>query len=111
MGSWADECTRDDAQLLLTEVVSNGVKHAESPMSVELNMEHDMLRAEVSDDSPREPMRRVADEFGGRGVQILDALASRWGVLGHPGDGKTVWFELAGSAVPEAEMALAARHR
>lgn len=94
MGSWADAETRDDAELLLTEVVSNGVNHTESPMAVELNMDRDLLRAEVSDDSPREPRRRVADEFGGRGMLILDALASRWGVLGHPGDGKTVWFEL-----------------
>lgn len=99
MGSWADECTRDDAQLLLTELVSNSVKHAaESPMSVELSVVRDILRAEISDNSPREPLRRVPDEFGGRGVLILDALASRWGVVGHPGKGKTVWFELTTSA-------------
>jgi hypothetical protein len=30
---------------------------------------------------------------------LLNALASSWGVLGHPGAGKTVWFELADSAL------------
>jgi hypothetical protein len=43
------------------------------------------------------PVPRVPDEHGGRGVLILDALATSWGVQGHPGSGKTVWFELAGA--------------
>jgi Histidine kinase-, DNA gyrase B-, and HSP90-like ATPase. len=98
MGAWADEQTRDDAQLLLTELVANGALHARSSMEIHLTVDQDLLRAEVSDGSPLAPLAREADEFGGRGVLILNALASRWGVLGHPGDGKTVWFELADSA-------------
>jgi hypothetical protein len=39
-------------------------------------------------------MSREGDEFGGRGMDILDALAHRWGVHQHVHDGKTVWFEM-----------------
>jgi hypothetical protein len=98
MGAWSDEETRDEAELLLTELVANGVRHAGSSLDVRLTVEHNLLRAEVRDGSSLAPRPREADEHGGRGVLILDALASRWGVLGHPGAGKTVWFELADSA-------------
>ena len=41
------------------------------------------------------PLRRARDleAPGGRGLELLDALASRWGTLGGPG-GRVVWFEL-----------------
>jgi serine/threonine-protein kinase RsbW len=96
LGNWADEGIRGDAALLLTELVANCVRHARSPMQIRLTVEHDLLRAEVRDGSALNPLPREPDEHGGRGVLILDALASRWGVFGHPGAGKTVWFELAG---------------
>jgi len=69
MGDWGDEAVRDDALLLLTEVVANGVSHAGSAMRVRLSVTRELLRAEVSDDSPLAPHRRVADE-----VQPLVAL-------------------------------------
>jgi anti-sigma regulatory factor (Ser/Thr protein kinase) len=100
LGAWADEETRADAALLLTELVANGVRHARSPMQVQLTVEQDVLRAEVRDSSPRNPVPRDPDEYGGRGVLILDALATSWGVQGHPGSGKTVWFELARADAP-----------
>jgi hypothetical protein len=98
MGTWADEATREDAELLLTELVANGVLHARSSMEINLTVERHRLRAEVRDASPLALLAREADDNGGRGVLILDALASSWGVVGHPGAGKTVWFELAHSA-------------
>lgn len=98
MGTWADEQTRDDAELLLTELVANAVLHARTSMEIHLTLERGTLRAEVTDGSPLAPLSRQADEHGGRGVFLLNALASSWGVLGHPGRGKTVWFELVESA-------------
>ncbi len=35
----------------------------------------------------------ATDALGGRGLELLDALATRWGSSGGPG-GHTVWFEL-----------------
>jgi serine/threonine-protein kinase RsbW len=107
LGSWADEGVRADAALLLTELVANSVRHARSSMQIRLTVEHDLLRAEVRDGSAVNPLPREPDEHGGRGVLILDALASRWGVFGHPGAGKTVWFELAGGGLPASAARVA----
>jgi anti-sigma regulatory factor (Ser/Thr protein kinase) len=102
LGTWADEQTRDDAALLLTELVANAVIHARTSMKITLTVDQYLLRAEVRDASPFAPLHREADEYGGRGVLILNALASNWGVVGHPGEGKTVWFELTSSSVGAA---------
>jgi serine/threonine-protein kinase RsbW len=107
LGDWADDGIRADAALLLTELVANCVRHARSPMQIRLTVEHDLLRAEVRDGSALNPLPREPDEHGGRGVLILDALASRWGVFGHPGAGKTVWFELAGCGLAASPFRVA----
>jgi two-component sensor histidine kinase len=90
---WADE-ERQTAVLLLSEVVTNALRHAPGAMDVSLTEAHGHLFAKVHDDSPSAPMSREGDEFGGRGMDILDALAHRWGVHQHFHDGKTVWFEM-----------------
>ena len=53
------------------------------------------IRVAVYDTDPRLPAHRVPDQErpGGRGLHLLDQLASRWGA--EPTDGgKVVWFEL-----------------
>ncbi len=82
------------SQLLLTELVANVVRHAHSPIQVDLSWEHEMLRAEVRDGSSILPaVADLADEDGGYGLRIVDALAQDWGItrLEH---GKAVWFTL-----------------
>ncbi len=85
----------DDAVLLVSETVGNSVLHARSGTVVTARYGAGVLRVEVSDDSPVPPALRDADPeaTGGRGVLILDSLASRWGI-NVAGTGKTVWFEL-----------------
>jgi two-component sensor histidine kinase len=90
---WADD-ERQTAVLLLSEVVTNALRHAPGAMDVDLAEADGHLLAQVHDDSPSAPTSRHGDEFGGRGMDILDALADRWGVHQHLHDGKTVWFEL-----------------
>jgi hypothetical protein len=56
----------------------------------------DRLRVEVDDAGARTARQRRAHDLealGGRGLELVDALASRWGTLGGP-DGRVVWFEL-----------------
>jgi anti-sigma regulatory factor (Ser/Thr protein kinase) len=95
VGSWADEETRQAAILLLSEVVTNAVRHAPGRVHVSVTLVRDRLHARVRDQSPRLPMGREADEHGGRGIELLGVLSRRWGVQEHPGNGKTVWFEVA----------------
>lgn len=98
LDEWALGAMVDSAVLLVSEVVSNAVLHAGSPIEARLRVRDGVLRIEVSDDSPVPPrLRRFAvDSATGRGLRLLDAVAGRWGVEPdrRPGRGKTVWFEM-----------------
>jgi len=52
------------------------------------------LPAETHDDSKSLPVRRSADEVGGRGLELIEGLSNRWGAHPDPDGGKTVWFEI-----------------
>lgn len=92
---------RDDlvetAQLLVSEVVTNALVHAGTPIDFHAFVGGAGLRVEVSDGSKSPPSpRSYAGMAGtGRGLHLLQQLGDRWGTLTHP-DGKTVWFELDG---------------
>ncbi|MFC3688751.1 ATP-binding protein [Aquipuribacter hungaricus] len=84
----------DLAELLLTEVVTNVVVHARTASTVRLVEEGDVLCVEVEDGSsspPRRPRPSGDEDESGRGVELLDALAQRWGWRRRPA-GKVVWF-------------------
>jgi anti-sigma regulatory factor (Ser/Thr protein kinase) len=91
--------------LIVAELSSNAVLHGRVPgRDFELRLLRDresgLVRVEVSDTHPDLPVRvtpSLADD-GGRGLLLVDALASRWGVKGRLGPGKTVWAEVE---VPE----------
>ena len=86
----------DCAILLTSELVTNAVRHAGTRVIVRLDTRDHRLRVEVVDAVERRPQPRHADLLaeGGRGLELVDALAADWGVDGGPG-GKSVWFELA----------------
>ena len=91
------------AQLLVTELVANSVMHARPPLSVECVATDDGLKISVRDGSLERPASRQphpTDESG-RGIQLVDAVASQWGVDDHPDGTKSVWVKLgrAGSKV------------
>src|SRR5471030_3327017 len=93
-----DEAT-DTAALLVTELVSNAVVHANGP-SLWLTVDEtrsDVLHVAVRDSSqviPRHsPHKPDEHKAGGRGLFLVDALSTNWGW--EPlGTGKRVWFEL-----------------
>jgi anti-sigma regulatory factor (Ser/Thr protein kinase) len=92
---WGNEGTQQDARLLLSEVVTNAVRHARGGailVAVTLSPTH--LRAQVHDDSPNPPFRRAGSETGGWGLALLEELSTQWGVAHHTHDGKIVWFEI-----------------
>lgn len=91
----------DSAELVLSELMTNAVRHARSPRGrlVETRYERTAtgVRIEVHDANPHLPrMRRAADtdEYG-RGLLLVDAVTGhRWGVTSREGVGKLVWAHL-----------------
>jgi transcriptional regulator with XRE-family HTH domain/anti-sigma regulatory factor (Ser/Thr protein kinase) len=85
----------DDALLLISELVTNSVRHSESDwIDVAITVETDRLRIEVSDQSTRpiRPRTRAEDNAGGWGLALVAQLATRWGVE-REDTGKTIWVE------------------
>lgn len=95
--AWHAPHDREDAALLVTELVANVVDHVggEATLSVELALSEDWLRIAVVDGSAVQPVVRALsrDEPRGRGLRMVEAIADRWGCEDHEG-GKRVWFEL-----------------
>ncbi|MFE9307394.1 ATP-binding protein [Streptomyces sp. NPDC006706] len=97
--SWDMEALGDTAALLVSELVTNSLRHATGPIGVRLLRRADLPRVllvEVSDPLPDPPRERPArpDDESGRGLQLVASTSRRWGT--RPDDaGKTVWFELA----------------
>lgn len=83
----------DTAVLLVSELVTNAVVHAETPIRLTLRYEGPLVKIEVHDDSDRMPIAREveADATSGRGLKLVEAFADEWGVRPIPGDGKVVW--------------------
>lgn len=82
-----------DAQLAVSEVCTNVVLHAHTTFEVTVQVSSDGVYVEVWDDDAVLPARRVtsAASTTGRGLQLLDAVASSSGVL-SVGPAKVVWF-------------------
>jgi anti-sigma regulatory factor (Ser/Thr protein kinase) len=87
----------ETVELLTSEVITNALVHARSAPKLAVRVRNEAVRVEVADVSPVVPIRRDIDEnaLSGRGIAIVDSLASGWGVTGLSPHGKTVWFEVA----------------
>ncbi|MEU0673258.1 ATP-binding protein [Streptomyces sp. NPDC006172] len=96
---WDLDSLGDLAALLVSELVTNALRHATGPIGVCLIRPAGLggvLLVEVSDPLPDPPRERIAEpeDEGGRGLQLVASSSRRWGT--RPGGiGKTVWFELA----------------
>lgn len=92
--------TAETAVLLLSELVTNAVRHSRVRgryIGTRCVLRAGVLRVEVSDAGDGLPALRTArdDEEAGRGLALVEALATAWSADPRPcGIGKTVWFEL-----------------
>ena len=87
----------ETVQLLTSEVVTNAIVHGKSGPQLAVEVDGDVVRVAVRDLNPEVPVRRLGqvDDLSGRGVVIVEELASAWGVDQARGGGKRVWFEVA----------------
>jgi anti-sigma regulatory factor (Ser/Thr protein kinase) len=92
---WDLDDLADTAELLVSEVVTNALRHTRGPLRLNLRMQDSRLTCEVEDTESAGPVRNTADIHaeGGRGTELLDLLADAWGNTRTP-TGKTIWFEL-----------------
>jgi anti-sigma regulatory factor (Ser/Thr protein kinase) len=99
---WLDErsCTNsEDAMLVLSELVTNAMVHAQAGCTIEVQHDDDLLRLDVRDPSPAPPTIGSAhpDDIGGRGLRLVAAITQAWGW--EPTDGgKRVWAHLVAPA-------------
>jgi anti-sigma regulatory factor (Ser/Thr protein kinase) len=89
------ETLLDDARQVISELVTNAVRHGRSRLLVSVHTQGSSVRLAVHDQSPAQPAARQAapDAVSGRGLQIVAALSRNWGVETTAG-GKTVWAEI-----------------
>lgn len=95
--AWGLKVIVDDAILVVSELVANAILHTRAPVMLRILVHDDgVLRLDVSDTSPKPPERRTASpqDVNGRGLELVDILADRWGWRSRDG-GKDVWAELS----------------
>lgn len=85
----------EDAEQVVSELVTNAILHGAEPVTLRLVRTPSALRLEVEDAGRTMPVisRASVDTMTGRGLSLVAALASGWGVTESAG-GKVVWAEL-----------------
>ncbi len=87
----------DDAELVITELITNALRARPQRLMVELEAHLGFIRVAAMDDAAGHPKPRAAEDTDstGRGLTIIAALTTCWGMESNPGTtGKTVWARL-----------------
>jgi anti-sigma regulatory factor (Ser/Thr protein kinase) len=90
--------------LMVSELATNAVRHTGSSFTIHVEVAHGTVRVEVTDPGPGEPVKRSPrpTDPNGRGLRIVETLATEWGVLPVSPRGKTVWFSVPLNVPPAA---------
>ncbi|KJY43874.1 histidine kinase [Streptomyces sp. NRRL B-1568] len=93
LSEWGLEETVFTAELILSELITNAIRHASGPIRVRLLRDNTLI-CEVSDTSSTSPHLRyaAAEDEGGRGLFLVAQLADRWGTR-YTAGGKVIWAE------------------
>lgn len=95
LSEWQVASAVDSAVLVVSELSTNAVIHAQTSFSVHVSWNGEVVLVQVTDGSSLEPAINRTDNGtqGGRGLVVVDAVAEQWGSIPLP-DGKTVWATL-----------------
>jgi PAS domain S-box-containing protein len=96
LAGWPVGIDAELAELLVSELVTNAVRHTSGVIGLRLRRTGSALYVEVTDNDTRVPRLRTTahGDESGRGLHLINELSARWGV--RPlADGKVVWFELS----------------
>lgn len=85
-----------EVMLLADELTANALRHAGGATDVVIRGVPEAVCVEVTDSSSVLPARRIPapNDDEGRGLLLVERLASAWGTYLPDSGGKTVWFEL-----------------
>ncbi|MGW2558277.1 ATP-binding protein [Streptomyces sp. NPDC001514] len=106
-----DEPLAETLVLLISELVTNAVVHTGCPAVLRMLFGADAgaaaagtVRVEVADTSacPPQPRHADGDDTNGRGLELVDGLADRWGWQPE-GAGKSIWCEVDRCAAPQSQ--------
>jgi len=91
-----EDTVRDDAQLVVSELVTNALMHGEGALVLRASVTDGSVHVSVTDsgDALPEVLPLDPSRIGGLGLIVVGRVASEWGVAPFPG-GKTVWAALA----------------
>lgn len=84
-----------DVELVVSELVTNGVVHGAAPLSLAIEVRHQSMHIDVSDGGQGDPVARgfSSDAGDGRGLALVKRIATSWGVESSS-TGKTVWADI-----------------
>jgi pimeloyl-ACP methyl ester carboxylesterase/anti-sigma regulatory factor (Ser/Thr protein kinase) len=95
--AWGLSDIADDAEIITSELVTNAIAHGGGLIELRLSALDDRVRITVMDGNPHDVPKVAGDrglEIGGRGMALVQALATDWGLeIGT--ESKQVWAELA----------------
>ncbi|MEV5186549.1 ATP-binding SpoIIE family protein phosphatase [Streptomyces werraensis] len=103
LASWGLDDRAFTTGIIVSELVTNAIRHGEGPVRLRLIHDDERLLAEVTDASSAGPHLRHAraGDEGGRGLYIVMRLSAHWGVR-HGREDKTIWSEQRlGEGTPE----------
>jgi anti-sigma regulatory factor (Ser/Thr protein kinase) len=106
LNSWGLPDLIDDAVVIISELVTNAIRHGlppyaaaggDMPIKLTLVRQGRFVVCIVSDPSDQNPQVRPTDDVGenGRGLHVIEALSRVWGWTPLPGSGKAVWAALS----------------
>jgi anti-sigma regulatory factor (Ser/Thr protein kinase) len=115
LGALADSpaSTLEAVELMVSELATNCIRHEHSSFDIAILRTASEIRIEVTDSGGGTPTMRSPGphEPSGRGLQIVDMLSERWGVVPKTPSGKTVWFTVDVSAPAQSSAERASRQR
>jgi serine/threonine-protein kinase RsbW len=105
LGAWGLGELTDTAELVLSELLTNALRHARTPRGRQIETRYERVpggvRIEVHDANETWPVvqKPSVDAVSGRGLVLVDALTgARWGVSERDGVGKLTWAVVTGDA-------------
>lgn len=83
----------DDIRLVVSELATNAVAHAQTPFVVILASANGSIRLTVLDESSSTPLRGQPDlmDMSGRGLMLVEMLSQAWGISTDANGLKSVW--------------------